>query len=329
MSSNGGKNWSLTTQRNLEINSIAVHPDEPNRVFIGTNNYGVMVSNDGGLNFVQTNVSFTSRFTYSITPDSSQPNRLYALTHNVATGGGFFFTSKDAGRSWTQARNLDAGRVRPFVVRQDKANPALMYLGTNVGLFTSSDRGDTWTQILPPKPPAKKPAKKGANKATPVAAKKIPKDVSAAPALIPALTEKVKIIEFLPDGKGLLAGTDKGLYRSHDLAMGWEKLGFAPGMDENVFAIHITAERPDTVWAGTARTGVVVSRDGGKTWARTGGALDDVPVSSIVSDPKRPDYIYVGTSQTFYMSRDIGQTWTRRGRPLLPSPGRAAEAGAV
>jgi photosystem II stability/assembly factor-like uncharacterized protein len=45
MSSNGGKSWSLTTQRSLEINSIAVHPDAPNRVCIGTNNYGVMVSN--------------------------------------------------------------------------------------------------------------------------------------------------------------------------------------------------------------------------------------------------------------------------------------------
>src|SRR2546423_56083 len=34
MSANGGRTWSLTTQRNLEINSIAVHPDEPNRIFI-------------------------------------------------------------------------------------------------------------------------------------------------------------------------------------------------------------------------------------------------------------------------------------------------------
>ena len=54
---NGGKTWALTTQRDLEINSIAVHPSEPNRVYIGTNNYGVMVSNDGGKNFAPTNQS--------------------------------------------------------------------------------------------------------------------------------------------------------------------------------------------------------------------------------------------------------------------------------
>ena len=100
------------------------------------------------------------------------------------------------------------------------------------------------------------------------------------------------------------------------LAKGWEKLAFAPGMDENIFAIHVTADRPDTLWVGTARSGIIVSHDGGKTWARTGGAIDDVPVSSIASDPKRPDYIYVGTSQTFYVSRDNGQTWMRRGGNL-------------
>ena len=118
MSTNGGQSWALTTQRNLEINSIAVHPDEPNRVFIGTNNYGVMVSNDGGRNFLPTNVNFTSRFAYSITADNKSSARLYATTQNTATGGGFFFISDDAGLSWQPAKNLDSGRIVPFTVLQ-------------------------------------------------------------------------------------------------------------------------------------------------------------------------------------------------------------------
>src|SRR5215203_4054681 len=73
MSSNGGKSWSLTTSRNIEVNKIAVHPDAPDRVFIATNNYGVLVSEDGGKNFQPTNNSFTSRFTYSVTPDVEMP----------------------------------------------------------------------------------------------------------------------------------------------------------------------------------------------------------------------------------------------------------------
>lgn len=323
MSANGGKSWALTTQRNLEINSIAVHPSEPNRVFIGTNNYGVMVSNDGGRSFSQTNDSFTSRFTYFVTPDIEQPDRLYAATHNTATGGGFFFVSSDSGRSWQQGRNLDVARVRTFTMKQDPSNPNLVYLGTNLGIFKSVDRGNSWAQLTAAKPvrsPAKKPAvKKAVKKTAAVTARSALASaaVEAAPKLLPVLNEKVKVLEFLPGVKGgMLAGTDRGLYRTTDLNKGWEKLPFAPGVNDNIFAIHVAAERPETIWAGTATSGVVVSRDNGKTWERSGGAVDNVPVSSITTDPKRPDYVYVGTIQTFYLSRDAGKSWTRRGGNL-------------
>jgi photosystem II stability/assembly factor-like uncharacterized protein len=320
MTSNGGKTWALTTQRNLEINSIAMHPDEPNRIFIGTNNYGVMVSNDGGKNFVPTNDTFSSRMTYSITPDVAQPDRLYAMTLNTATGGGFFFTSNNRGGSWTQARNLDADRVRPFVVAQDRVNPALMYLGTSVGVFKSLDRGDTWTLLTAPKPvvkPKKKPVGRAVTKKTAsVVPKTPPPEVSAGPVLVPALNESVRVIEILPGSNGLLAGTDTGLYRSFDTAKGWEKIPLPPGMSSSVMAVHVAPSRPDTIWLGTETSGVLVSHDSGKTWARTGGAVENVPVSSIMSDPKRPDYIYVGTVQAFYLSRDGGQTWARKGGNL-------------
>lgn len=329
MTTNGGKSWALTTPRNLEINSIAVHPDEPNRVFIGTNNYGVMVSNDGGKNFVPTNDNFTSRFTYSVTPDISQPNRLYATTQNTSSSGGFFFLSDDAGKTWTQAQGLDINRHAPFAVLQDRIDPNLMYLGTNIGVFTSADRGSSWTLLAPPKPkPVKKPVRKAtakapAKKGTKPAAKTDPKTAEvkaegpAGPVIIPALTEKVKVLLFTEDDKnGIFAGTDTGLYRTYDIAKGWEKLPFGEGLDSNVFAIYSSPLVPGTIWVGTATSGVIVSTDNGKTWTKTGGAPDKVPVSSIAGDPKRPNYIYVGTSASFYLSRDGGRTWIRRGGNL-------------
>ena len=326
MSANAGKTWSLTTQRELEVNSIAVHPDEPNRVFIGTNNYGVMVSNDGGRSFVQSSGNFSSRFTYFVTPDKQQPNRLYAATHNTATGGGFFFVSNDGGATWQQGKGLDVIRVRSFVVSQDDANPNLMYLGTNVGMFRSIDRGNAWTQMVAPKPvvrprarPARKPvAKRPIRKTAAVTAKTTATDLApTGPKLIPVLTEKVKVLEEIPGVKGgLLAGTDNGLYRTYDISKGWEKMSLGLGVNENIFVVHVSAARPQTIWVGTATSGVVVSRDDGKTWAKTSGAVDNIPVASITSDPKRPDYIYVGTIQAFYVSRDDGKTWVRRGGNL-------------
>jgi len=325
MTTNGGKSWILTTQRNLEINSIAVSPDAPNRVFIGTNNYGVMVSNDGGRNFVPTNDNFTSRFAYSITPDTERQNRLYAMTHNTATSGGFFFTSDDGGATWLQAKDLDINRVSPFSLIQSKTDPNTMYLGTNLGIFTSADRGATWKLLTPPKPVKTARTRRGRtaarSKAT-VAKTKTPTKTStpaadSGPVLVPALTEKVKVLAFTEDGRnGLLAGTDTGLYRSYDVTKGWEKLTLGDGVNQNIFSIHISPQRPEQIWVGTETSSVLISSDDGKTWTKTEASPAGVPVTSIAIDPKRPDYVYVGTVQSLYRSHDGGKTWIGRGHDL-------------
>jgi photosystem II stability/assembly factor-like uncharacterized protein len=319
MSNTGGKTWMLTTQRNLEINSIAVHPEEPNRVYIATNNYGVMISTDGGKNFAQSNDSFTSRFTYSITADATLQNRLYATTMNTASGGGFVFYSSDAGRNWIQAKGIDINKVSPFTILQDRTTPDKLYMGTNLGIFTSLDRGMSWTLIAPPPPkkPVRKPVKKAPAKTKAAPAKPVVTAAEAGPQIVPVLTEKVKVLAFTEDGKnGLLAGTDNGLFRSYDLAKGWEKLPFGEGISANVFVIHSSPLVPGTIWVGTASSGVIVTRDDGKTWERVNVIPDNTPVSSIMSDPKRPNYMYVGSIQTFYVSRDGGRTWNRRGGGL-------------
>ncbi|MGI8639347.1 MAG: WD40/YVTN/BNR-like repeat-containing protein [Pyrinomonadaceae bacterium] len=334
MTTNGGKNWAMTSRRDLEINSIAVHPDAPDRVFIGTNNYGVMVSNDGGKNFAPTNDNFTSRFTYSITPDIEISNRFYATTQNTTTGGGFFFISNDGGKNWQQAKSLDISRISPFAVIQDRTDSNLLYLATNVGMFKSLDRGSSWTQIVTPKPPpakkttARKSSRRSSAKSKTTAATKqktiapvakvetVPVEPTI-PGLIPVFEERVKVLSYTEDGQnGVLAGTDNGLYRSYDISKGWEKISLGEGIDTNIFVIYTTPQQPDTIWVGTAVSGVIVSRDNGKTWQKVGGAPDGVPVSSITIDPKRPNYIYLGTSQTFYLSRDGGKTWSRRGGNL-------------
>ena len=332
MTTNGGKSWILTTQRDLEINSITVHAEEPNKIFIGTNNHGVMVSEDGGKNFVPTNDNFTSRFTYSITPDIERPNRLYATTHNTASGGGFFFISDNGGQTWQQAKNLDVRRVSPFALVQDRTNSDTLYLATNVGMFNSLDRGNSWTHLIVPKPPEpkKKPvrpsSKRRTTKSKTTTAKPKPAlpvvpvttDLaSTAPLLIQALEEKVKVLAHTEDDKnGLWAGTDKGLYRTYDIKKGWEKVSLGAGIDENIFVIYTSPLQPGTIWVGTAVSGVIISRDDGETWQKVAGIPENLPVSSIAIDPKRPQNIYVGTSQTFFLSRDGGRVWTRRGGNL-------------
>ena len=160
-SAKGGDNnsWMVTTSRQLEINSITVHPSRPNNIYIGTNNYGVMVSTDGGKNFVPSNGGFSGRFVNSILPDRENASRVYATTINTTTGGGFFFVSSDGGASWFPSMRNMPPRLIGYTILQDERDANVIYLGTNLGVYRSADRGGSWAPITARKP-EKAPVKK-------------------------------------------------------------------------------------------------------------------------------------------------------------------------
>ncbi len=148
-SAKGGDNnsWMVTTSRQIEINSIAVHPRRPDTIYIGTNNYGVMVSTDGGKNFIPSNNGFSGRFVNSIVPDRETAGRIYATTINTATGGGFFFVSSDGGATWSPSMRNMPPRLIGYSILQDDADGNVIYLGTNLGMYRSSDRGSSWAPM--------------------------------------------------------------------------------------------------------------------------------------------------------------------------------------
>ena len=128
-------------------------------VFIGTNNYGVMVSNDGGKSFTPTNGGFSGRFANAILADRETPNRIYASTINTATGGGFFFVSNDNGESWRPSMRSMPSRLITYAILQDARDANVIYLGTNLGVYRSLDRGASWAPVWAvekKKAPAKK-----------------------------------------------------------------------------------------------------------------------------------------------------------------------------
>jgi photosystem II stability/assembly factor-like uncharacterized protein len=384
-SERGGKadSWMVTTSRQLEVNSIAIHPSRPQTIYIGTNNYGVMVSTDGGKNFVPTNGGYSGRFANVIVADRETPSRIYASTINTTTGGGFLFVTTDNGETWRPSMRSMPPRLITYAILQDSSDPNLIYLGTNLGVYRSLDRGASWAPAaMPIKPPAPPKGRAGKKATTPPTAatqkaaatppnettRKVQQSLNAAgysvglpdgragKQTIAALkkyqadrhlpvTGKIDDVTLkslgLPPGSGddlvalsdavnalvqtidvetqrpiLLAATNSGLYRSLDPVMGWQKLPYGANFDVRTSCVSADPQQPETILVGTAASGVLISRDGGKSWQHVSGIPSDAPVNTIARDLQRPSNIYVGTKQSFYLSHDGGATWNRRGGNL-------------
>jgi photosystem II stability/assembly factor-like uncharacterized protein len=368
----GGKSWMVTTSRQLEINAITVHRARPDFVYIATNNYGVMVSNDSGRTFVPTNEGYSGRFANSILVDRENPNRVYSTTINTTTGGGFFFISNDGGINWQASMRNLPNRIVMYSIFQDEQNANTIYLATDNGVYRSLDRGASWSLVGPPKAktsksskastktkpvvaanPTVKQAQEALNKAgynvgvadgklgakTLVAIKKfqtdkgLPSTGKLDKATLTALGLKVatesgnervtsltmRVQSFAStfderDGKtGILAATVNGLYRTYDIEKGWEKLPYPMDIALNTMCVTTSLQTPTTIWAGTATSGLIVSKDAGTTWQRVEGVPSIAPINVIVQDPQNPARIFVGTAQTFYRSFNNGETWERRG----------------
>ncbi len=408
MSTNGGGDWKVTTNRqSFEVNAIAVHPSSPDTVYIGTNNYGVLVSRDGGRNWAPSNGGYSGRRAYAILPDREKPGRVYATTINTATGGGFFYVSNDGGETWQlSARNMP-NRLIAYSILQDQRDGNVIYLGTNYGLYRSEDRGASWAPMGAPKPKApprkrargRSTAAAGASASTGAAsrdrmsvaqptvaqrptandsvkraqealnvagydvgtpdgvagtrtvtalrkyqtAKGIPVTGKVDEATMAALglgggmqsagataeavqTAPVFLVDTINvlahtfderDGRpGMLAATNAGLFRSYDLSKGWEKLYYGPNYDPRTLCVSTSGAEPSIIFVGTSNSGVLVSHDSGKTWGQARGIPTEAPVNVIERDPKKPQRVYVGTTQTLYISHDGGERWLRRGGNL-------------
>lgn len=150
-STDGGDRWMLTTSKLIEINAIAVHPKNPQIIYIGTNNNGVMISRDGGKTFAPSNQGYSGRRAYSILPDREKPNRVYATTINTARGGGGFFISDDGGVTWQPSMRKMPKDLSTYSILQDQRDGNLLYLGTNLGVYYSLDRGASWASVNAPK----------------------------------------------------------------------------------------------------------------------------------------------------------------------------------
>ena len=139
------------------ILSIAESPRDPSVIWVGTDDGNVQVTRDGGKTWsnVAPNIAGAPKFSWvsSIAASKVDAGTAYLTIdqHRLNDFAPYVFMTTDYGRTWRKI--ADGLRGYAHVVLEDPKSPNLIYVGTELGIFASFNRGTTWTDLrlgLPP-----------------------------------------------------------------------------------------------------------------------------------------------------------------------------------
>lgn len=147
----GGVTLDNTSAENhCTIFSIGPSPLDENLLYVGTDDGNIQVTRDGGKNWelISKNIpgvpagAWVSR----VTASAFDRNIAYATFDNHAYGDMKTYAAKteDGGKTWVNIANDKVLQGYAHVILEDLANPKLLFLGTEFGLYLSTDAGQSW-----------------------------------------------------------------------------------------------------------------------------------------------------------------------------------------
>ncbi|MGE3538345.1 MAG: WD40/YVTN/BNR-like repeat-containing protein [Candidatus Tectimicrobiota bacterium] len=207
--------------------------------------------------------------------------------HPLGTGG--LYRRAEGEAEWTSmTRGLpEAPQVRALLVHP--ANPAVVFAGTQAGVYRSENRGESWTATQ-------------------------------------SLQGDVWSLAIHPHNHHILfAGYDQGrVCRSTDGGASWQQMHTKAivyphitmrpqEIVKRVIGIAIDANNPDDVYGAVEVGGLIASRDGGEHWeSLTDGhytRLGPVDLHGVQVNPTAPGLVYIITQLAMFRSRQRGRNW--------------------
>lgn len=130
--------------------AISESPIDPNVLYAGTDDGALWVTRDGGSNWtdISDNLGVDPRWVATIEASRFEAGRVYVCLdgHRSDDDRAHVFVSEDFGKTFTNlGSELPRGSSR--CLREDTANPNLLFLGTEFAFWVSIDRGKNWSQF--------------------------------------------------------------------------------------------------------------------------------------------------------------------------------------
>lgn len=141
-----------TAENNTTIYSISESPKDANVIWVGTDDGYVQMTRDGGKSWsnVTANIPGAPKGTWvsRVEAGNFEPSTAFVTLDGHRTGDmtTYVFSTADFGQTW---RALATSGIEGYAwtIKQDLVNPALLFAGTESGLYISLDNGQQWARF--------------------------------------------------------------------------------------------------------------------------------------------------------------------------------------
>lgn len=342
------------------IKAVAANPLNPSTIYIGAASGGIWRSYDEGRHWHSISDLLPTQAMGAIVIDPVDTAVVYAGTGeasyalNTFDGGGMF-KSTDGGDTW---REIGVGTLPPYGRASDMVidplNPSRVYAAipdgfrdeAHIGIWRSTDAGETWTQVLPGRmndividpinPNILYTASSSVTSGRDAARYGVFKTTDggdswnalALPGVNDTLMGRTSIgicaarPEVLYLGVSTLSGNDRtpllGVFKTTDAGASWRKLEVpfdymvSQGWYDNIMGVH--PDNPDIVYAGGVK--LIFTTDGGESWTRVAdqgyGGIVHVDQHAIDFNRQDPSIVYLGNDGGFFVGSGNGTAWEKR-----------------
>jgi photosystem II stability/assembly factor-like uncharacterized protein len=134
------------------IVSLAESPKRGGLIYVGTDDGNLQVTRDGGKTWTSLYAKLpgapNGAFVSEVVPSRFDEGTVYATIDDHRQGNfeTFVYASRDFGQTWQSANGNLSGEVVKTLT-EDLKNPDVLYIGTETGLFVTTDRAKSWTRI--------------------------------------------------------------------------------------------------------------------------------------------------------------------------------------